>query len=335
MPLVLFKASLKPPPHAFNRCRDMNAAEQRTVVEPEKKGTGESTPYGTHAISLLRRRLWGYGHLKVVRHPRWQRRWQKLRRSVVRRVVLPFVRIEPPFDIEAWSGIRLRLDPRNNTTDRQALVSEKPWTSEDEAAIQRAIASVPDERFVYVDVGANVGIYAAFVASLAREAHVGFVPLCIEPQPILVERLKVNLAFAGVDADAVRAVGTGPKDAVVPMDVSASVNLGKSSMLAERVANARSIIEVPCRPLAALVAEAALPRIDLMKVDIEGLEVPTLSAFFSDVSERLFPRTILIEVAHDRNGAIDALLLEQGYRRTYVDPLDAIYERRPAFVDPS
>ena len=289
------------------------------------EGGGSVPAFGAHApgsvAAWVLRRAFG----EVVRRPYALRRAQKLRRFAAR-MLKPLVTDPPPYDVEPWPGVRLRLDPRDNTTDRQALGRVAPWTAEDEALIERAIASLPDGRLHYVDLGANVGIYASHVAALARRAGVALRAVCVEPQPLLVERLRTNLAFAGVPDEAIHPVGTGPAETSTVMDVSIGWNLGKASMLAERADSATRTLTIACRPLAAILGDAALERVDLMKVDIEGLEVPALSTFFRSAPASLHPARVLIEIAHDAEGGIDAMMVANGYRRTHANALDAIYE---------
>ena len=293
----------------------------------EEGAQAAPAPFGTYPVSPLHRWLWYYTHASIVKkRSAPSRAAQRLRRSAAKRL-LPLTNVAPPFDVEPWPGVRLRLDPRDNTTDRHAMGGRPAWSEEDADALRRAIARVPDGVLHYVDVGANTGIYSAFVAGLARAADVTLRPVCIEPQPLLVDRLRTNLVFAGIDPSVVRAEGTGPVEGIVRMDVSQGRNLGKASMREARLATSDKMIEVPCRPLAAILSESGLPRVDVMKVDIEGLEVPALSSFFAEAPRELHPRTVLIEIAIDPEGSIHEMMTTNGYVRVHANPSDAIYER--------
>jgi hypothetical protein len=54
-------------------------------------------------------------------------------------------------------------------------------------------------------------------------------------------------------------------------------------------------IEVPCKPLTAVLAEAGIVSIDALKIDVEGAEDIVLAPFLRDAPQSLLPHLILIE----------------------------------------
>ena len=291
----------------------------------ESEPTGV-VPFGTHALRGWQNALAAISHRKNRRPPGVARTLLNLRRSLAKRL-LRLSGARPPYDVEPWPGMKLRLDPRDNTTDRHVLSRDRVWSDEDAAAIERAATEAPDGRLHYVDVGANTGIYAAYVAQEARRAGAELSAICIEPQPVAVSRLKDNLAFSGIGPDAVRPVAVGP-EGTLTLDVSVSKNMGKAHARATDADG--PVLKVPSRPLASLVAEADWPRVDLMKLDIEGLEPDVLEAFFADAPEASWPGTILTEIVHDKAGRLATLLPDHGYRRVHADATDAVYVRQSA-----
>ena len=54
-------------------------------------------------------------------------------------------------------------------------------------------------------------------------------------------------------------------------------------------------IQVACKPLAQVLAELSVKRIDALKIDVEGAEDRILLPFFKDEPVSLWPRFIIIE----------------------------------------
>ena len=83
------------------------------------------------------------------------------------------------------------------------------------------------------------------------------------------------------------------------------------------------------RPLADVLAENDITRIDALKLDIEGVEFETLEAFFSSVDFDLWPELIVLEVG--RSGTSDAFELcrRVGYTPAMSARINSIL-RRPA-----
>ena len=52
---------------------------------------------------------------------------------------------------------------------------------------------------------------------------------------------------------------------------------------------------VTVRPLAALLQAEGLTRVDALKIDIEGMELPVMEAFFGEAPDELWPTLIITE----------------------------------------
>jgi FkbM family methyltransferase len=120
---------------------------------------------------------------------------------------------------------------------------------------------------VAVDVGANVGTHTIFFAR--RVGPAGLVH-AFEPQRIVFQTLCANVALnslTNVHAHPV-AVGSAPGVARVPaIDYHRPANFGGVSLAGVTDGEA-----VPVRPL----DELDLPRCKLLKMDVEGMELPVL-----------------------------------------------------------
>ena len=131
---------------------------------------------------------------------------------------------------------------------------------------------------VFVDVGANCGIFTTFAAKcVGPEGHV----IAIEPIPEMIERLRFNIAANGFTNVSIFETAVGDQVGTVALHIDPR-NRGKSSMAPGAVGTS---IQVSVTPLADVIVSAGVRRIELFKNRHRGLR-------------RLCPRTL-----HIRNAA--------------------------------
>jgi FkbM family methyltransferase len=150
---------------------------------------------------------------------------------------------------------------------------------------------VRPEARVIVDFGANIGISALYFLTEAPLSRVHL----FEPNPALIGGLRENLAgFA--DRVVVNELAVSTHGGTTEFGVEPSGRYGGIG-LAERTAT----IEVPCRPAAEVLAEviAAEGAIDLLKIDVEGIETEILRSLDGAVLERI--EAMAVETASPRN----------------------------------
>jgi FkbM family methyltransferase len=171
---------------------------------------------------------------------------------------------------------------------------------------------------IALDLGANVGAHALFMADAVRPNGKVY---AIEPTDYayqrLVKNLSLNPALSGVLHPIQAYLGDGrpmPQSAyaswkLVPENDQHPIHQGT----AKSISGARGVT------LDALVAELAIPRLDLIKIDVDGAEVSILSGAKETLS-RFKPR-ILIELAphvlEEHGTSLEQLvgsLVQAGYR---------------------
>jgi FkbM family methyltransferase len=158
-----------------------------------------------------------------------------------------------------------------------------------------------------LDIGANIGyVSAVFLAKVKNSRAV-----CVEPQPGILDLLRKNMAqFDG----RARVLGIGLAD----KDGSLRFLIKEWNRGASRISPDGNV-EVPVMNSASALMD--LPRVDLIKIDVEGFEEPIFRAA-RDQLRRLKPRAILFE---DQNGSaapagsIGGLLSGLGYRIFGID----------------
>lgn len=210
-------------------------------------------------------------------------------------------------DTELW-GLRLRLYPADNGCEKGALFTPQMYDVTERAALKRAIAECSGQ-FVFIDIGANAGLYSLYVAAETRDrARI----IAIEPNPAMIERLTYNLK-----TNMLRSITLVPA-AVIASEGDALLGLnpydaGGTGLIALRPGH--PAITIAGRPLAAILADAGIDRIDAIKIDIEGGEDDALMPFLADAPASLLPRLIIIEDSRgDWRFDLFGRLAELGYQ---------------------
>ena len=212
-------------------------------------------------------------------------------------------------DIEI-DGIRLRCYLADNATERDIFVG---GPDAPRIGLKRVMEGLkPGD--VFVDIGANCGIFTAFAAQrVGPEGHV----IAIEPIPEMIERLRFNVAVNGFTNVAIFQTAVGSEVGTALLHIHPR-NRGQSSMAPDAVGTPK---QVSVTPLADIVVSAGVRRIDTLKIDIEGFEDRALAPFISTMPSSLWPSRIFMETVHSGRWAIDCVevLLDAGYTRLWQD----------------
>lgn len=260
-------------------------------------GTELGAAFGTHAPRGL-----AAVAIAAIRALPW--RWPARRLAALARHALAGGR-QRYVDIEVH-GNRMRLALLGNACDRNALFLPRFQDPALRAALARALG--PGGSFI--DVGANVGLFTVAAAALVGPA--GRV-VAIEPQPDIRARLAANIAVNGFTQVTVVPVAVG--DGVGSLTLHLGLNAGEASLNPGMAGASGRSITVAVRPLADIVRDAGLTRIDALKIDVEGLEDRILAPFFAATDDALWPRLVAIEYSpHAWRTDIVADMRERGYR---------------------
>ncbi len=244
----------------------------------------EAGPFGQFAPQGLVARL-----LQATRSAgsSWSyRRWSFL----LRRIAVHLLRGRP-VDVETL-GARMRLYPYNNVSEKRILFTPQFFDAEERVLL----ASRMNEDFVFIDVGANIGGYALFVAAQATcRCRV----LSIEPQPDIFERLIYNIRQNSFPSIKALECAVTDEDGEVTLFIDKQ-NRGETSVRVVSMEGGRSSLRVPAKTLATIVSEEGYLHIDAIKLDVEGAEDLILEPYFRTAPESLWPKLIIMEHLHQR-----------------------------------
>jgi FkbM family methyltransferase len=163
-----------------------------------------------------------------------------------------------------------------------------------ERELRRKLYDLVEPGGVAIDIGSNIGEVLLHLAKRvgARGRVIGF-----EPNPETYEKCAENLALnPGLPADLHR-LALGDQDGEVSFGRPCASNSGGDRVMAD------GTIRVPVSTLDRFVRDAALDRLDLVKIDVEGYELHVLRGA-RDVLNRFRP-VLFVELS-------DANLRAQG-----------------------
>jgi FkbM family methyltransferase len=126
---------------------------------------------------------------------------------------------------------------------------------------------------IVVDVGANIGNHSVYFSLC------GFKVVSVEPHPVLSKVLQANLQINGCHQASVEQVAFGDRDGELSFELNTSGNLGGSRIIstAELTSNpALTVVNVRKGTDVLGKYHSANSRIGLIKIDVEGYEVPAL-----------------------------------------------------------
>ncbi|MEO5917663.1 MAG: FkbM family methyltransferase [Luteolibacter sp.] len=205
------------------------------------------------------------------------------------------------YDREIW-GLKLRLGARGNLTEQRWLTMANFHDAPERDALRGAL----HPGAVFLDVGANAGFYTFWALS---QRHAGLRVIAVEPTEIMLERMRHNLAANNLTSSVTLfpcAVTPTPCEVVIEEHAG---NVGQTAVRSEGSGR-----RVPGRPLLDLLMEAGVDRVDAMKIDIEGFEVPVLEAFFKTAPRTIWPRFVIGEIVGEGGEPLKNLLVSHGYR---------------------
>ncbi len=225
-----------------------------------------------------------------------------------------------PMDLSI-NNVHLRSNLTDNVSERNFIFM--PWRFD---VIERQILlEVLPKDGVFIDIGANVGIYSTIAISHLQK--LGRV-VAIEPNPVVFSRLQFNLnATAEMnknipEVDALM-LGVSNKNEEIELFLDDN-NLGASSLIPNKSQN--SLI-INCQTLLKIVETLKITKIDVIKCDIEGAEDKALAPFLNYAPKTLLPQCIVFENNNTQwQSDLLTILKQKGYKETHKTRMNYIYQ---------
>ncbi|WP_421693796.1 FkbM family methyltransferase [Aestuariivirga sp.] len=141
---------------------------------------------------------------------------------------------------------------------------------------------------VAVDAGANIGSFTLLFASLGAKVH------SFEPVPQTFVRLLKNIAFNGLDERCSPiCAALGQRNGIANFDIDETSSATNRAAVEDNAGN----MHVAVFSLDEYCHRLCIERIDLLKVDVEGMEPDVLRGASCMLKERRI-KSILIEICH-------------------------------------
>ena len=229
--------------------------------------------------------------------------------------------LDQPLDVEV-EGIRMRVLLKDNNSERRYVFM--PWLFDAEE--RELIAERLPPEGVFVDIGANVGIYSLWAA---RHLGAAGTLVAFEPNPPAYKRLSFNLRanqeLAAGDWPTVHCLQKGVSEREGEFSLYLDpTNLGGSSLVMQ--ADKGTQTKVLCVPLKEELERLSINTVHALKIDIEGAEDIALIPFFETAPDHLFPKLIVMERTHqDTQSDLDECLKSKGYKILNLTRMNAVY----------
>ena len=200
---------------------------------------------------------------------------------------------EGPFDVKVDEGLVARLYPIGNRCEKRAFAGVQIWDALERGALKSAIQTETDTPFIFLDVGANIGLYSLYVNAYATQTGRAAQIIAIEPGVETCARLEANIAANQANIQIIRAAvsdapGTGHLG-------GGEINRGEAKLSAQSDATETVVVDT----LPRIARTLGITRIDAMKVDIEGHDLKALTTFFEDASKKLHPALLILETGRE------------------------------------
>ena len=181
----------------------------------------------------------------------------------------------------------------------------------------------------FVDLGANIGAYSLWAAKLVGPR--GTV-VAVEAEPRNFAVFCRNVQLNGFSNIRTFNIGVSDRYEQLTLFLNETRNSGGHTFVGG-LHSGSSSVQVKCKPLAEILREAEVRRVDFMKLDIEGFEERVLSKFFEDVprDSALRPTHIVTEVLFGRGSGSHELvriICEAGYVLAMEKKGSALLQRR-------
>ncbi|MAS87432.1 MAG: FkbM family methyltransferase [Micavibrio sp.] len=222
-----------------------------------------------------------------------------------------------PIDTDVF-GLNLRLHGYDNKCEKRVVCLPQMFDPEERHVLETA-ARAKGKDFNFIDLGANVGLYSLFMASLKLP---NTKIIAIEADPYIYQRLRFNIDNNNLDIQAFN-MAVSDTDGTITLNINPK-NRGENSIIHAQGDGEK--IDVKCQTLLSIMDTQNMKQADAIKLDLEGAEETVLTSFFAHAPKSRLPKLILIENAPERwESDIYALIEQQGYNLHFANKSNRVY----------
>lgn len=249
----------------------------------------------------------------------------QLASHMLRRTVVTFAPL--PLDIKV-GNLQLSCHLKDSDAERQFTFMPELFENKE----RKLLSWFLPNKGVFVDIGADVGIYTL---SAACNLSSGGRIVAVEQDPTSFDRLSTNVcknAQYSSDWPVIDLIQTAVVDnAQTSIEQIKTVN-HLQAPASESIANSgvtTSKTNVEKVSLQMLIDHTELTRIDVLKIDTSGDEESVLMSFFDSAPLALFPKTIFLKsTVIGSKSELPIVLKELGYFRVFKSKTNVVYRLR-------
>lgn len=141
----------------------------------------------------------------------------------------------------------------------------------------------PQPNHMVLDVGANIGVFAIYLSSIAPGIHVD----CYEPSPVTCEKLNVNIKANRLERRVVSHQSAIWRDDSSQMLLDYQSSGRKSFFDDTRETKKLPAERVACVTLATAIQSCSAKQIDFLKIDAEGAELEIVESGSKEAWSRI------------------------------------------------
>jgi FkbM family methyltransferase len=212
-----------------------------------------------------------------------------LRRAVTMRLAYP----AGALDVERWE-LKMRLHPRDNGCEKNLLFTPQMYEPTELRELGADIGRARQRKapFVFVDIGANVGLFSLFVAAHAGSGARIF---AVEPEPGNLRRLNFNASANPGMPIKIFPIALSDEAGELAVELDRRDRGGSRTLRIAQSAAPASAVRVASQTLWQLLTSERVEAIDALKIDVEGFEDVILDPFFRQAPRAMWPRLVIIE----------------------------------------
>ena len=208
-------------------------------------------------------------------------------------------------------GFRMRLDPMEYV-EADILFVPQIYDRRELNHLRRVLR--PGD--VFVDLGANVGLYALVASRLVGATGRVY---AVDADLYSIERLTEHVALNGLSNVVAIHAGVSDREEIRRLGINQRGNRGASSFSADGEVN----VDVRCHSLAQLIRPYGVTSFSAAKLDIEGFGYRVLDNVLREADSSAHPRLLIVE----KEPGVERLMQEYGYRHIDESGLNYVFER--------